>query len=156
MNKLMDLTSETKQVKKINILFENLEELTLDIEAFRVLAIHNVSENLVWGAGEPIKYQGCGKLVAIISKDFDELIQDENYGDHTVFERLTRIDDIVSVILLDENGNELASIFVEWWDDCETQNYNQITDIRQDGDLWISISPDNKKEEKVAFLKALQ
>ena len=72
-------------------------------------------------------------------------------SDLTVFERLSKFNDIVDITYLDENNNILESIYVPWRDKATDNscfsgetNLNQTSKIDKDGNLEIIIKGEHE------------
>ena len=98
------------------------------------------------------KSKHCQSLHICINKKVDKKYPDNGgASDLTVFERLSKFNDIVYITYLDGNKNILESIYVPWRDKVtdyslfsgET-NLNQSSKIDKDGNLEILIKGEHE------------
>ena len=138
-----------QEIKYIQFVLENVEVINIDVENIEYMSIHGIADRhtISWCDKKIDKSKCCQSLHICINKKVDKKCQ--TYGrdsDLTVFERLSKFNDIVYINYLDGNKNILESIYVPWRDKVtdyflfpgET-NLNQSSKIDKDGNLEILV-----------------
>lgn len=143
-----------QEIKYIQFVLENVEVINIDVENIEYMSIHGIADRhtISWCDKKIDKSKCCQSLHICINKKADKKCQ--TYGrdsDLTVFERLSKFNDIVNITYLDGNKNKLESIWVPWRDKVtdyslfsgET-NLNQSSKIDKDGNLEILIKGEHE------------
>lgn len=143
-----------QEIKYIQIGLENVEVIDIDVKNIEYMSLHGIADRdtisrcdkKVWRS----KY--CQSLHICINKKADKKYS--NYGediDLTVFERLSKFDDIVDITYLDDKKNRLETIYVPWSDKATDNpwfsgdtNINQSTKIDKDGNLEILVKGEHE------------
>ena len=143
-----------QEIKYIQIGLENVEVINIDVKNIEYMSIHGIADrDTISRCDKKIdKSKFCQSLHICINKKVDKKCT--TYGgdnDLTVFERLSKFNDIVNITYLDGNKNILESIYVPWrdkvtdnsWFSGET-NLNQSSKIDKDGNLEILIKGEHE------------
>ena len=136
-------------IKYIQIGLENVEVINIDVKNIEYMSLHGISDDdSISRCDKNVeKRRFCQSLEICINKKVNKKYP--TYGgpsSNTVFERLTKFNDIVDVTYLDGKKNNLETIFVPWKDkpginpffDGEA-NLNQTSKIDKDGNLVIVV-----------------
>ena len=138
-----------QEIKYIQIGLENVEVINIDVNNIDYMSLHGIADrDTISRCDKKIdRSKYCQSLHICINKKVDKKYP--TYGgssDLTVFERLSKFNDIVDITYLDGDKNRLESIYVPWrdkvadnsWFSGET-NLNQSSKIDKDGNLEILI-----------------
>lgn len=139
-----------QEIKYIQIGLENVEVINIDVENIEYMSIHGIADRDTISRCDKKIYKSkyCQSLHICINKKVDKKY---SASDFTVFERLSKFNDIVDITYLDGNKNRLESICVPWrdkvtdnsWFSGET-NLNQSSKIDKDGNLEILIKGEHE------------
>ena len=143
-----------QEIKYIQIGLENVEVINIDVKNIEYMSIHGIADRdtISWCDKKIHKSKYCQSLHICINKKVDKKYS--TYGgdsDLTVFERLSKFNDIVDITYLDGNKNRVESIYVPWrnkvtdnsWFSGET-NLNQSSKIDKDGNLEILVKGEHE------------
>lgn len=138
-----------QEIKYIQIGLENVEVIDIDVKNIEYMSLHGIADrDTISRCDKKIdRSKCCQSLHICINKKVDKKYS--TYGgpsDLTVFERLSKFNDIVDITYLDGNKNRLESVYVPWrdkatdnsWFSGET-NLNQFSKIDKDGNLEILV-----------------
>lgn len=135
-------------VQLIQIGLENVEVININVKDVEYMEIAGITGRDTIGKYDKkiSKTTQCRKLVLCINKRAN--VKYLTYGGlskDTVFERLSRFNDIVDVSYLDEQKNKTEVIYVPWDSKttCYEENINQCSKIDDDGNLYIVINGAN-------------
>lgn len=106
-----------QEIKYIQIRLENVEVINIDVKNIEYMSIHEIADrDTISRCDKKIdKSKYCQSLHICINKKVDKKYL--TYGgvsDLTVFERLSKFNNIVGITYLDGNKNRLESIYVPW------------------------------------------
>ena len=144
--------NKNKEIKNVNIIFENLEIIVIPIDYIGSIVIRKITNNFVY-ATNSLKYKVAEYFRMTISDKFNMTIVDENYGERNSFKRIIDYNDIVA-IEIEYDDKSTDTIYVDWCELDEYSNLNQATEILEDGSLLLTVTDDNNEEEKIAILEA--
>ena len=143
-----------QEIKFIQIGLENVEVINIDVKNIEYMSLHGIAEqdSISRCDKKVAKSKYCQSLHICINKKVDKKYP--TYGgpsDLTVFERLSKFNDIVDITYLDRNKNRLESVYVPWgdkivdnsWFSGET-NLNQTSKIDKDGNLEILVKGEHE------------
>lgn len=130
----------------IEIVFENCESVSFDVEDLAYIKIDDVSRGYIWSRFEPagLKFKNAGYVELMINasgnKPYDPFgIDDADDDDETTFSRLLEFQDITSIIVNLENG-DYKCFYVAWDESNEMINKLQTTEyLKYNGSLLIKI-----------------
>lgn len=146
-----------EKVKYIQIVLENCEVIEINIEHIEFLSVRGIAFNDFLykysndkngiERNESSKY-----LEIVINKKVDKLYQTFcGVSDFTVFERLTKYDDITAIDYLDDDKKVIESISVPWKDKVYEDGYVseensscQSSKIDENGNLEIIIKGEDE------------
>ena len=144
--------NKNKEIKNVNIVFENLEIIVVPIDYIGSIVIRKITNNFVY-ATNSLKYKVAEYFRMTISDKFNMTIVDENYGERNSFKRIMEYNDIVA-IEIEYDDKSTDTIYMDWCELDEYSNLNQATEILEDGSLLLTVTDDNNEEEKIAILEA--
>ena len=143
-----------QEIKYIQIGLENVEVINIDVNNIDYMSLHGIADrDTISRCDKKIdRSKYCQSLHICINKKVDKKYP--TYGgssDLTVFERLSKFNDIVDITYLDGDKNRLESIYVPWrdkvadnsWFSGET-NLNQSSKIDKDGNLEIIVKGEHE------------
>ena len=143
-----------QKIRYIQIGLENVEVIDIDVKNIEYMSLHGIAgQDTVSRCDKKVRRsKHCQSLHICINKKADKKYS--NYGediDLTVFERLSKFDDIVDITYLDAEKNRLETIYVPWsdkatdnpWSSGDT-NLNQSSKIDKDGNLEILIKGEHE------------
>ena len=143
-----------QEIKYIQIGLENVEVIDIDVKNIEYMSLHGIADrDTISRCDKKIdRSKYCQSLHICINKKVDKKYP--TYGgpsDLTVFERLSKFNDIVDITYLDCDKNRIESIYVPWrdkaadntWFSGET-NLNQSSKIDKDGNLEILIKGEHE------------
>ena len=143
-----------QEIKYIQIGLENVEVIDIDVKNIEYMSLHGIADrDLISRCDKKIdRSKFCLSLHICINKKVDKKYP--TYGgpsNLTVFERLSKFNDIVDITYLDGGKNTIESICVPWrdkvannsWFSGET-NLNQSSKIDKDGNLEILIKGEHE------------
>jgi len=143
-----------QEIKYIQIGLENVEVINIDVKNIEYMSLHGIAEqdSISRCDKKVAKSKYCHSLHICINKKVDKKYPTHGGpSDLTVFERLSKFNDIVDITYLDGNKNKLESVYVPWrdkmtdnsWFSGET-NLNQSSKIDKDGNLEILIKGEHE------------
>ena len=131
-------------IKYLEIGFESVETLLIDINDVKELIIKRITESHhIEGINKKlITRKRCKKLSLTLGRTADKMYR-PRYSNEPIstFYRLTKYDDIVDITYLDENKNIIDSVYVPWKNRETSGDNNQYQShrITKNGDLEINI-----------------
>ncbi len=141
-----------ERVTFVDIGFENLECITLNVNDIVSMRLEGISENhsIIWCRSDKNieKWKSCSSFHLVISPNANK--QYNVFGDikskDTVFERFQKYNDIVNIGYLNVHGVLLDSFNVSWKDkdDEGLENVYQKSFINEKGELEVIISKDKE------------
>ncbi len=143
-----------QEIKYIEFVLENVEVINIDVKNIEYMSINGIADrDTISRCDKKIDKSKCCQFLHIcINKNVDKKYPtDGEASDLTVFERLSKFNDIVYISYLDGNENKLESIYVPWRDKVtdyflfpgET-NLNQSSKIDKDGNLEILVKGEHE------------
>lgn len=145
--KLLDEQSDTiNEIEKIELVLENCEVITIDGKYIGAFYINNIKTNISRVACNSVqKYSTSDDILIEILKDGD--IEHLPFGieDYktTVFNRLTKVNDITHVEVYWKDDNKHDDIWVTYNEERSFENIYQQSYLSKADNLYISISKDN-------------
>lgn len=137
-----------QEIKYIQIGLENVEVINIDVKNIEYMSLHGIADrDTISRCDKKVaKSKYCQSLHICINKKVDKKYP--TYGgpsDLTVFERLSKFNDIVDITYLDGNKSRLESIYVPWKDENENEyvNANQKVKLDKEGNLLVVIEGEN-------------
>jgi len=119
---------ESKDLKNIVIVFENVEILTLEPKDFVYIKLEDITEDIVLNiSGQLIKFKYAKKIKLRLYNNLK-------------LDRLSEYRDITSIDFIYKDKSE-ERIFVDWNDKDDYDNFNQINKIT---DKYIEINIENR------------
>ena len=133
-------------IKGIELAFENVTVQFIPVEYIDFMKIRKVSESIMrpWAWGENLSTsKSCGEFSIILSHEMKDMIFNEHgkeselENNETVFERITKFQDIVSVTLKYKDDTE-EEIYIPWEDkDGDDETNGLLTFEYDNGNLLI-------------------
>lgn len=137
-----------ERIHFIQIVLENVETINIDINDIEFMHINGICEqDFIYRTAEKKiqKNKWCSSINICINKRADKYYDTGWYDDLTVFQRIQKWSDIVSISYLDESKNEVETIYVPWLDEkCDCDNHYQSSKIDKDGNLEIIIKGEHE------------
>lgn len=146
-----------EKVKYIEIVLENCEVIRINIEHIEFLSVRGIAFNDFFsiytdGKKRIERNTSCKYLNIVINKKADKIYKSFGmFPDFTVFERLTKHDDITAIDYLDGNAETIESISVPWKDKVYEDGYVseensscQSSKIDENGNLEIIIKGEDE------------
>ncbi len=146
-----------EKVKYIEIVLENCEVIRINIEHIKFLSVRGIAFNDFFsiytdGKKRIERNTSCKYLNIIINKKADKIYKSFGmFPDFTVFERLTKYDDITAIDYIDGNAETIESISVPWKDKVYEDGYVseensscQSSKIDENGNLEIIIKGEDE------------
>ena len=122
---------ENKKLKSIDILFENCDSESVDVNNLNLLNINSITSNFLL---LPDKQQSIGyqaEYLQLILKPAAN-IQRKDFGnigtDYSLFDRIVRFNDITAVMLNYEDGS-IAEVFLPWGGDNFKNTYMSTKEL---------------------------
>ena len=141
---------KNKEIKKVDIILENLEIISVPVDFIESLVINDINNNIVY-TNCLFFYNQCKLLYLKINSKFNITVVDKVYGERNTFNRLIDYKDITAIEVSFSTGEKIT-IYVDWWEPCVYENLNQNCEILEDGSLEISVTDDNNEDElKISF-----
>ena len=142
-------------VKKIELVLENCEVLEFEPKFFYECTLEDIKEKVRRDACNSIsKIKSAGLIMLAINKEADRINKPfgaEFENPETIFERLTKYNDITSICLTFEDGIE-ERYYVNY-DEGDKEgmlgapNINQDSFINEHGHLFLTICADKKLKD---------
>ena len=146
-----------EKVKYIQIVLENCEVIEINIEHIEFLSVRGIIFNdfLYKYSNDKNgieRNESCKYLEIVINKKVDKIYKSFGmFPNFTVFERLTKYDDITAIDYLDGNAETIESISVPWKDKVYEDGYVseensscQSSKIDENGNLEIIIKGEDE------------
>ena len=144
-----DKILDNEDVKELSLLFENVENVTLDAKT----DIDSIRINEIVETGHLYDYDKIESRqvihdceISINKTGADRLINTPGYGPIRVFERL-RYNDICEIEIKRENG-QIESLY-PYWKGLDTTNKCQFSFDIYDGSIILYIVKNKKKRKKL-------
>ena len=143
-----------QETKYMQIGLENVEVINIDVKNIEYMSLHGIAErDTISRCNKKVsRSKYCQSLHICINKKADKKYS--TYGediDLTVFERLSKFNDIVDITYLDAEKKRLETIYVPWSDKATDNpwlsddiNLNQSSKIDKDGNLEILIKGEHE------------
>lgn len=153
-----------KHIRKIDIILENCECITLDAKYFGEFMLEGINEHIRRIASNSISKSKYANEVAIeIFKEANN-VEYSPFGSNKtskIFDRLTQYNDITSFRVYygneedikdkkrkkDEEKEEYEDIYISWYGDSDNENESQISYISSQGNLYIVIAKDKNIDD---------
>ena len=149
-------------IEKIRINFENLDSVIVDISYIKVLMLTGITHSVFsmeMNARKGERYNSesevAEKIVIELKPSADKLLTkyDESFGQRDnnckgLFDRFSKIPDIVSIDLYYFGSNEAREMCGYWNEDDEDINSNQKSELK-DGNLRIEIRKGMQYEQSI-------
>ena len=136
----------TQKYSKIRIIFENCDSITLPEDDIEYFYADNINFDITAQDGYVSVYNTSNNILISIRKsafdkytEFKPMLTDEDEIEYHKLKNRINSSDITQIYLLDDEDNELESIFVKWSDDDEFHNKYQTQNIIDEKYLVISI-----------------
>lgn len=133
-------------IKGIELAFENVTVQFIPFEFINFMSIRKVSESIMmsWAGGEKLSTsKSCGEFSINLSHEMKDMIfvahskESGLENSETVFERITKFQDIVSVTLKYQDDTE-EEIYIPWEDkDGDDETNGLLTFEYDNGNLLI-------------------
>lgn len=143
------------EIKKIELVCENCEVITLEGKHIGDLDIDNIKSSIERIACNSIReINSCDSFSISIHRDADNINRDETWifgntdGDRSPLNRLLKYNDITSVCVYFTDKTKLPKdIYVPWNDEDDYSNTYQKAYINNFGDLFIVIDKNKLLED---------
>lgn len=143
------------EIKYIQIGLENVEVIYIDVKYIEYMSLLGIADRDTISRCDKkvVRSKYCQSLHICINKKVDKKYPTYHGPSNlTVFERLSKLNDIVDITYLDGDKNIIESIYVPWsdkvadnsWFSSET-NLNQSSKIDKDGNLEILVKGEQKQ-----------
>lgn len=128
-----------KTIKSIDLVFENVESLTINEEQIENILIGDIKRNIYRFASNAIGNSISSDMIHIEIKSSFNKLMTGTFGDvFYPFDRIKKYNDITSITINYEDGNK-ETIYTIWNDEDEYSNKYQSTTILKNNNLKIRI-----------------
>jgi len=132
-----------KQLKSIEIIFENVDSILIPIEKIIMINIERISRTVhIYYSNNVIEYLTCNTCYLKLDKSIEK---EKTQYDSELFDRILRWKDITHIKLIYTDSEEMINM--PWMGDNKDINPIQEANIDDDGNLLLNIDLLSLKKE---------
>ena len=132
-----------KQLKSIEIIFENVDNILIPIEKIIMINIERISRTVhIYYSNNVIEYLTCDACYLKLDKSMEK---EKTQYNNELFNRILRWKDITHIKLIYTDSEEM--ITMPWIDNHKEINLAQEANIDDDGNLLLNIDLLSLKKE---------
>ena len=143
---------ETKEIKLIKLCFENIEVIDVLPEHIQYLVLNKITTTIAndWYSNNAHINESAKYARFAIKQEGNIELKDSGNG-NTLFERIQKFNDLVSIELIFED-NTSREIYFNWSRQFEYKNAYQSSCVTNNGYLIVCINKKHKAEEYKQYI----